>query len=55
MTNAAIHAREGYQCPVRGCDKKHNRRYTLYGLSQHMINAHEEQFIKRLRTTYKAR
>lgn len=50
MTNAAMKAGSGYQCPVRGCKKKHNRRFGAHGLAQHIIKIHgEDEFIKRLK------
>lgn len=51
--NCATSAKEGYQCPVRGCKKKHNRRFTPLGLAQHIINVHgTDEFAKRLRAKY---
>lgn len=40
----------GYMCPVRGCDKRHNRRYSILGLIMHMREKHGvEEIEKRLR------
>lgn len=39
----------GYQCPVRGCDKRRNRRFSLLGLVMHMVKKHDGEVEKRLR------
>jgi len=40
----------GYQCPVRGCKQKNNRRFnSLSGLLQHMELFHPGEAEKRLR------
>jgi len=50
MANAAQQRSHGYQCPVRGCDKKHNRRFSARSLATHISDYHgEEELIKRLR------
>jgi len=49
MGNAAQHSCHGYVCPVRGCDKRKNRRFTLLGLAQHIIKNHPGELEKRLR------
>ena len=54
--NAAQENQSGYQCPVRGCDKKKNRRFSALGLSMHIIESHgEAELINRLRAKYKSR
>ena len=54
MGNQATFSQHGYVCPVRGCDKKNNRRFSLGGLFQHIRAYHgEEEVIKRLRAKYK--
>lgn len=50
MANQAMTQAYGYQCPVRGCDKKHNRRFSLMGLVMHMMDKHgDDEVAKRLR------
>ncbi len=49
MGNAAQRRNYGYVCPVRGCDKKHNRRFTAFGLTQHLLCKHPGEFEKRLK------
>ena len=50
MANAAMKQSRGYQCPVRGCDKRHNRRFSLMGLVMHMMDQHgDAEVAKRLR------
>lgn len=39
MNYASISLR-GIVCPVRGCPKKHNRRFSELGMAQHLINKH---------------
>lgn len=39
----------GYQCPVKGCDKKFNRKFTAKGITMHMVSKHPGEFAKRLR------
>lgn len=40
----------GYRCPVRGCIKKDNRRFSLLGLCMHIRSAHgDDELEKRLR------
>lgn len=39
----------GFVCPVRGCDKKHNRRFSAMGMTMHLINKHPGEFEKRLK------
>lgn len=56
MTCSAVEREHGYQCPVRGCEKRNNRRFSALGLAQHIIAIHgEEEFSKRLRATQKNR
>ena len=55
MNHAQI-ATHGFICPVRGCVKKHNRKFSLFGLCMHIRECHgEEELVKRLRGrgTYK--
>lgn len=50
---AAVTSKQGYRCPVRGCDKKHNRLFTINGLVQHIRCKHgREELEKRLRIKY---
>ena len=49
MGNAAQSRDKGFVCPVRGCDKKHNRRFSAMGLTQHLISKHKGEFEKRLK------
>lgn len=54
--NAAQYTDFGYQCPVRGCDKKKNRRFSAQGLCSHIVQVHgETELINRLRAKYKSR
>jgi len=53
MACKASERETGYQCPVRGCEKKHNRRFSLMGLVMHMMNKHgDDEVAKRLRAKY---
>jgi len=47
--NRATKSTKGFQCPVRGCDKKHNRFFSHLGLTMHLINKHKGEFEKRLK------
>ncbi len=54
--NSAQQRDSGYQCPVRGCDKKKNRRFSAGGLCAHIVALHgEAELINRLRAKYKSR
>lgn len=55
--NLAQTTSEGLVCPVRGCDKKKNRRFTAMGLCQHIIAKHggEKELARRLGAQYKSR
>jgi hypothetical protein len=48
MNHATI-SLKGFQCPVKGCDKKKNRRFSLFGLAMHLRSKHEGEFEKRLK------
>ena len=47
--NRATTSSIGFQCPVRGCDKKLNRFFSRLGLTQHLICKHKGEFEKRLK------
>jgi hypothetical protein len=47
--NGAMTRLKGYVCPVRGCKKKHNRRFTALGITQHLLSEHPGEFQKRLK------
>ena len=49
MGNAAKFRNYGYVCPVRGCKKRHNRRFSALGLMQHLLSKHSGEFEKRLK------
>ena len=49
MGNAARVRNIGFICPVRGCDKKQNRRFSALGLTQHLLCKHPGEFEKRLK------
>jgi len=50
MSCNAKNKTKGYRCPVRGCDKRNNRRFTAIGLTQHIIAKHGyEEFEKRMK------
>lgn len=40
MSNQAQKDSFGYQCPVRGCDKRKNRRFSLLGICMHIEAKH---------------
>lgn len=52
MGNAARFRTEGLICPVRGCDKKDNRRFSPKGLTMHLLCKHKGEFEKRLKLKY---
>lgn len=47
--NQAMTAYKGYQCPVRGCCKRKNRKFTAKGLVMHLESQHPGEFKKRLK------
>jgi hypothetical protein len=47
--NKATSTTSGFQCPVRGCTKKHNRFFSYLGLTMHMVQKHSGEFEKRLK------
>lgn len=49
MGNAAAKRTSGFVCPVRGCPKKNNRRFSITGLCYHMIEMHDGVLEKRLK------
>jgi len=49
MANYAQISRFGFVCPVRGCDKRNNRRFSPMGLTQHLLCKHPGEFEKRLK------
>lgn len=49
MSNFAKHNIKGFICPVRGCDKKDNSRFTSLGMAMHLIKKHKGEFEKRLK------
>lgn len=55
MGNSAKELDCGYICPVRGCDKKKNRRFSLLGLCMHIRDYHgDEELQKRLRAKWRS-
>jgi len=48
MSNRAQFAEFGFKCPVRGCPKKNNRRFTLGGLCKHLMIMHPGYLEKKL-------
>jgi len=55
MGNMAQHTSVGFVCPVRGCDKKHNRRFSHMGLAMHLVKKHPGEFEKRLKVKQEKR
>jgi len=54
--NKAMERDIGYQCPVRGCKNRNNRRFSLLGLIMHMREKHGiEEIEKRLRCKFMGR
>jgi hypothetical protein len=49
MGNQSMTRKFGFVCPVRGCNRKKNRRFTLIGLCEHLKEKHEGELEKRLR------
>lgn len=49
MGNAATNSTYGFVCPVKGCDKKHNRRFGVVGMAMHLFVKHPGEFEKRLK------
>lgn len=49
MGNAALKSTHGFVCPVRGCDKKDNRRFSPMGMAMHLFVKHPGEFEKRLK------
>ncbi len=47
--NQAMISNRGFQCPVKGCDKKLNRKFSAQGLTMHFIAKHPGELEKRLR------
>jgi len=48
MSNRAQFAEFGYKCPVRGCPKKNNSRFSLGGLCKHLMVMHPGYLEKKL-------
>jgi hypothetical protein len=46
--NLATISDYGFVCPVKKCPKRHNRRFTLGGLFQHMRHSHYTTLVKKL-------
>jgi hypothetical protein len=49
MGNSARIRNKGIVCPVNGCDKKDNRRFSPKGLVMHLLCKHKGEFEKRLK------
>ena len=49
MGNRAKFTNRGFICPVRGCEKKHNRLFSHLGLAMHLFSEHVGEFEKRLK------
>lgn len=49
MGNKAQYRSVGFVCPVRGCNKKRNRRFSAMGLTMHLTEMHPGEFEKRLK------
>ena len=47
--NQAMKNKQGFRCPVRGCDKKKNRLFGALGIAQHLLDKHPGEFERRLR------
>ena len=40
----------GFECPIRGCKQKHNRRFiTAMGVVKHIEEKHPGELVKRLK------
>jgi len=56
MGNYASRSNYGYVCPVRGCDKRKNRRFTLMGLCTHIEIYHgDKELEKRIKAKQESR